>query len=111
MHRTFIALATAAGVLIASSANAETYEARIAYGDLDLASEAGADALLDRVDAAAREVCEHSSARISLQESRAVRECVRDFTARAVAQLDHPKVGARFAERIGARAVVLASVR
>lgn len=109
MQRLSIAIA-AASMLIASAANAEPYQARIVYGDLDLSSTDGADTLLERINAAAREVCEASPARVSLQEFSASRACVRDFMERALGQLDHPKVGARFAERTGSH-VVLASAR
>lgn len=52
------ALASLAAVLaLAAAGSASAQEARIAWGDLDLSSAAGADAFDARVEAAARSLC------------------------------------------------------
>ena len=52
------ALASLAAVLaLAAAGSASAQEARIAWGDLDLSSAAGADAFDARVEAAARALC------------------------------------------------------
>ncbi len=53
--KTFASLAAVLALAAAGSASAQ--EARIAWGDLDLSSAAGADAFDARVEAAARNLC------------------------------------------------------
>lgn len=53
--KTLASLAAVAAFAVAGSASAQ--EARIAFGDLDMSSAAGADAFDARVEAAARSLC------------------------------------------------------
>jgi UrcA family protein len=103
MQRKLIAAIASAAILAfataapASAGTTEQYEARISYADLNLHSEAGADAFLRRVHAEARATCGDSARRMPLQERRAIRACTRDFESRAVAALDDSYVSTRFA--------------
>jgi UrcA family protein len=103
MQRNLIAVIASAPVLAlaaAAPASAEAqdeYQARISYGDLNLQSDAGADALLRRVRSEARAVCGDRSGRMSISERREIRECMSDFEERAVALLDNDHVTTRFA--------------
>lgn len=94
----------------AAAAETERFEARIAYADLDLTSQSGADALLNRIRAEARQACDVSTGRMSLRQYRMQRECVRNFQARAVSEIGDAYVTQRFAERGGrAQAVIVAA--
>ena len=103
MTRTILlSLCTAAAMAMTPQALAQTddrYEARIAYGDLDLSREAGANVLMARIDAAAREACGVRSGRVSLREHRLMRECVAAFAERAVAAAPSSAATSQFAER------------
>ena len=106
MYRTLLgAVVTAASLTIFSTTPAEaaprenTYEVRIFYGDLNLNHDAGADALLNRFRRAARSVCDQGSIRETLQQHRRAGACASDFVARAVSQVDHPVVSARYRGR------------
>jgi len=110
----FAAFITTAVLAFATAAPAsarttgERYEARISYADLNLHSEAGADAFLRRVNGEARRVCGDRSGAMPLQQRRAIRACMSDFEARAVAALDDQYVTTRFAGG-ETRGVILAS--
>ena len=56
--KVFASLAAIAALAIAGSVSAQ--EARIAFGDLDMSSAAGANAFDARVEAAARTLCRHA---------------------------------------------------
>lgn len=73
---------------------------RVPYADLNLANPAGAEALLGRIDAAARAVCDPGDTR-QLVLHRLAQTCERDAVERAVADLGQPLVVARYQERIG----------
>jgi UrcA family protein len=113
-RKLFAAIATAAILAFATAAPAsaetsrDTYEARISIGDLNLQSEAGADAFLRRVHNEARGACGDRSGRMSLTERRAIRACMSDFQERAVAALDNDYVTTRFAGE-EPRLVIMAS--
>jgi UrcA family protein len=72
---------------------------RVDYSDLNLASARGQRALLRRLDAAARRVCQAPSGRARLDEMRAARHCVQDSLRRAVGEVGHPEVTALFRSR------------
>lgn len=78
MHR-FAAASTALAVAVLS-AGAASAQSRIAYGDLNLGSAAGAAQFDRRVDRAARAVC---GGRSSLSEA----TCTRQFRAEATRRL------------------------
>ena len=95
------AFAAAASLLLASfsigPASAETapQAARVTYSDLDLSTEAGARALLHRIDIAARSAC-GTDIRSPLfpRASANYRECVSGAVDTAVRQIDAPLVAA-----------------
>lgn len=56
----------------------------VSYADLDIANEADAAILLERVKAAARRVCIRSGALLVLDSYNPVQRCANDATARAM---------------------------
>jgi UrcA family protein len=76
-------------------------ESRVAvrYADLDLASDAGAAALYQRIAAAAREVCPGYFESRHLLHRQAVRECRESAIARAIEAIDSPRLAAIQAAR------------
>jgi UrcA family protein len=116
MHRSLLlTLASAAAFAFlaaapASAQDAQRFEARIPYGDLNLNSDAGVEVLLSRITNEARSACGHRFGRMSVAENMAIRACVREFEAAAVGELDNARVNTRFADRGGApRPALLAS--
>ena len=111
MSRTVLLTLVSVGCLAAITAppaNAEergSYETRIAYGDLNLDSAAGADAMLRRIRHAARDACGDSHVRMTLNQHVRMRACTGNFVQRAVAELANDNVTARFN---GLRGVTLA---
>lgn len=88
MQRILLALATAAlcGFAAAPAVADEPYRVRIAYGDLNLSTQAGADHMSARIRRAARDTCEMGGATLSVRIAQ--RACIDDFTRRAFAELD-----------------------
>lgn len=82
---TFVLLASLFGVHIAH-AQPGVRSTSVRYGDLDLRRPEAQRSLSDRVEAAARQVCESGSAR-SLLERRLATLCVKDARSRAAAVL------------------------
>jgi UrcA family protein len=60
----------------------------VSYADLNIANEADAAILLQRVKAAARRVCISSGALLSLDFSNPLQSCVDDAIARALADVN-----------------------
>ena len=87
---------TAQATTTAAARNAP-YEV-VSYADLDIANEADATILLERVKAAARRVCIRSGALLGLDFHNPVQRCADDATARAMTD-------------VNARSVTVASVR
>ncbi|HVN45472.1 MAG TPA: UrcA family protein [Steroidobacteraceae bacterium] len=101
-RRSPLALATLAACLgIGAAQAADPTAARtvtVAYGDLNLATEAGANVLYARLTAAARTVCAAAGVDArNLRQYAAVRSCERQAIAAAVQDVQAPKVAARFA--------------
>lgn len=67
------------------------------YADLNLDSDAGTQALYGRITGAARKVCADSDR--SYLSSKVRHACVADATARAVLQIDSPRLTVMQAER------------
>ena len=95
----FVLISVLALGAFAAPATAETREQRVSYADLDVSSDAGADALLRRVRRAAEHVCGYRSAQRFLRERAEARACVIDSTNRAVVAVGHPVVTARHEQR------------
>jgi UrcA family protein len=83
---TFLALAAAAAATLATPAVAQTGSVMIGYGDLNLASRAGRNALDQRIDGAARQLCGESSP-LELKRIALGRTCRAGVLADARAQL------------------------
>lgn len=95
----FFAAATAALALtslVATPALARDISQNVSYANLDLGTEAGARAMLERIDDAARSVCGDTRGRISLSERTVVRACIAETKQQAVAELNNPTVTAMF---------------
>lgn len=112
MSRTFQALCVAAcafATLIAPASAAETTRSHAAvtvhYGDLNLASEAGAKVLIRRLDQAARQVCGGDAFARGLAR-REQRTCRTEAVTQAVADVNQPMVTTMFAERQDGRFAV-----
>jgi UrcA family protein len=73
---------------------------RVSYGDVDIATPDGADVLLNRIDIAARLVCQPEDAH-QLVEYDLSRRCKTEATDRAVADIGSPVVFARYRARSG----------
>jgi UrcA family protein len=101
-RRTSATLAALAACLIAGTAHAASPDAApsvaVRYGDLNLATEQGANTLYARVAAAARQVCAADGLDIrNLQAYAAARSCETQAIANAVHAVQAPKVVASFA--------------
>jgi UrcA family protein len=103
MTRALVFTALLIGCL-AGAAHATTTAARnvphevVSYADLNIANEADAAILLQRVKAAARRVCIRSGALLALDSHNPVQRCADDATGRAMAD-------------VNARTVTVASAR
>jgi len=103
-NRPSATLAALAACLIAGTAYAGNTGAApsvaVPYGDLNLTTERGADTLYARLTAAARQVCAADGVDIrNLQAYAAARACESQAIARAVHEVQAPKVAARLAAR------------
>ena len=100
MKKTFVLAATALlAVSLAGMAHATTTTATVrvmaqepvSYHDLNLETEPGADALLTRIQSAARKVCIQANPDLMKPNIRDLRQsCTDDATARAVASVNAP---------------------
>jgi UrcA family protein len=63
----------------------------VSYADLDLANQAHAAVLLERVKAAARRVCIRSGALLALDFNEPMQRCVNDATTRALEDVNAKK--------------------
>lgn len=88
-----IALATPA---FAQNETTRTQERVVTYGDLNLNSAAGADALVRRIDNAAEQVCGANDGRTTTRQAQINRSCEREATENGVYDTGHPVVIARY---------------
>lgn len=99
MSRAFrILIASAAVLSCAAPAIAQTHpESRlVTYGDLDLESRAGADALIRRIDNAAEQVCGVNDGRTDTRQFYINRACHVETAENAVNDTGHPVVISRY---------------
>ena len=91
----------------------EVIKVKVPVGDLDLNSQAGADALIRRVSAVAAKACgvPDASGVNRAEQLRANKACKSKALAGAIAQLDAPIVLARYARIKGAHGVQVAESR
>lgn len=95
MKRTLLALACAPALLFAMPATAQTgdVQERVVYfGDLNLNTRAGAERLLQRIEAAADAVCFDRSGPRPLSDRREVRGCEAESVEFAVQEVGHPNL-------------------
>ncbi|GIK49657.1 MAG: UrcA family protein [Acidimicrobiia bacterium] len=79
----------------------ERYSVRVPYGDLNLNSDSGADAFLNRLDRAGARTCGDDTDRASLAQRRLSRECAVLFTQKGVVRINHAHVTERYIARGG----------
>jgi UrcA family protein len=94
----------------ASADTTETVSVKVRYGDLNLASQAGATEMLQRIHHAAKQACVPSSGD-PLDRMYWYEPCVRKATNQAVAKLDSPIVTALNSGRGAPASQILASNR
>jgi len=87
-------LAALAALTLAAPALSATPAVRVAYADLDLTAPADAQAMLQRIRKAARQVCENGET--THEAVLRYDACRREAVARAVAALNAPAVKAAF---------------
>ena len=81
--------AVAAPVLAAPRADEQTVSVRVAYGDVDLTSEAGRAALEARIDAKLRQACKiEGASRYTYGRSLVDEKCVADGRTAALAEVE-----------------------
>lgn len=81
----------------ASAQSPDAAAIRVSFRDLDLATDQGAHTLYQRINVAARKVCEVSSVR-NLDEVAAGRACERAAISRAVQQVHSGRLAALYGE-------------
>jgi UrcA family protein len=101
MFRTFLSVILAASIasIFPQSSSAETVSKTVSvsvyYGDLNLATDAGARTLLTRLNWAGRQVCGWRPPSGSAKSSMLHRTCMRETVSSAVAKLGSPTVTAQ----------------
>ncbi|MBI1250860.1 MAG: UrcA family protein [Alphaproteobacteria bacterium] len=116
MTRTALAIATSLAAAFAAapiSALAMDSEARtvtVQYGDLNLNSTEGVDAMLNRIERASESACGVTSGRADLRTQRFQRECVAETIANTVETLGVASVTSAYADRHGAAPARTASL-
>ena len=88
----------AAPVAVAGSLDIHTKPVSLA--GLDLNSEAGADLALDRIEDAAKKVCDLNKRRMQPMWQDDVATCMKGAIEGAIASIDQDKVTARYKERV-----------
>lgn len=91
----FVAIALAGMAAPSALAESRTVSVRVAYGDLNLASPAGAKTMMDRLQSASKRACGNTGARGAM-ETRMARTCMKQAMTDAVKRLDAPVVTAMF---------------
>lgn len=98
----FAAAACAFAAMASTPALAEErFAARVSYADLNLDNRAGANAMLNRIEGAARRGCEARTGPMTLNDRAVQRSCVAGSMDGAVTYLGHPLVTALYRERGG----------
>ena len=108
--------ACAAGLIAAAAAPATAADGlthqtgTVRIGDLNLSTQAGAQALLRRAGNRFADLCARIDSPLDRNRTRAERACVTEAMANMVAKLNAPIVAAEYAHQYG-RPVILANVR
>jgi UrcA family protein len=95
----FATFAAAAASAQAGGASSPKMQIVVSYGDLNVASEAGARALLGRIEAASRKICGSEPDIRDLKGHGLYASCVKSSMDRAVASLPQPAVAELYGER------------
>jgi len=96
-----VLIAGVSAAAYAGSADTASASVRVAYGDLNLASEQGNQALYARIVAAARAVCAANEVDIrNLHAYAAAQACERQAIATAVQQVHSPKLAALYSAHL-----------
>lgn len=88
----FSANANAGGVYQVSTGVDGGYTVKVRYGDLNLRSAAGAEAMARRIEWAANIVCQTPNTLSGLRANMLARACVRDTIDRTMKSMDMPVV-------------------
>jgi UrcA family protein len=108
-HRTpaFVAAAMLAALTLAGTASlahadtpSDTEKQIVRYGDLNLATQAGLQALFRRIQNAAGEVCGPSTVAGSRIISTAWKDCVSNSVRDAILEVNHPSLTAYYAAQL-----------
>jgi UrcA family protein len=81
-----------------AAAAAENGQVVVRFGDLNLATTAGAEALYTRIEAAARQVCPQADP-VEMERHEVAMRCVQTVMAQAVSRIGNPQLAAVFAQR------------
>lgn len=100
MNRPMLLAAAMACALVAPALAEEARSIRVQRADLNLQSEAGADAMLNRIERAAERACGVTTARVDLATFNNGRACVEETMASAIGALNAPLVTALYEDRM-----------
>jgi len=110
MQRQFVAALSALALIVLATPaaaqnarDAQTVSMTVRHGDLNLEDQAGARALVARINRAARMACGGRPFAREIVAIGAVQDCVRDASSRAVADVGRPIVTAEYIARGGGR--------
>lgn len=103
--------ALAASSATAQAAPVTVVEARVPYGDLDLASTDGARVMLGRIHTALVRLCAQPVSPLLPRAAAEAYRCRTSLMARTVAQLNAPAVTAEYARASSASPTVLAAAQ
>jgi UrcA family protein len=92
-------LALASALALGFAAAAPASAANLSYAELNLDNRAGAEALLQRIEQSAEDVCGERAGPMPLAQRAAIRRCVQEKSERAVARVGHSGVAALFYDR------------
>jgi len=96
-----LASALAFGFAAAAPASAAEFARaeNLSYAELNLDDRAGAEALLQRIEQSAEDICGARAGPMPLAQRAALRRCVQEKTERAVQRVGHAGVAALFYDR------------
>lgn len=100
MNRPLLLAAALACALAAPAFAGEARSILVQRADLNLQSEAGAEAMLGRLERAAERACGVTTARVDLETHNRGRACVEETMANAVGSLNAPLVTALYEDRL-----------
>jgi UrcA family protein len=92
-------LALASALALGFAAAAPASAANLSYAELNLDNRAGAEALLQRIETTAEDICGERAGPMPLAQRAAIRRCVQEKSERAVARVGHAGVAALFYDR------------